>query len=164
MAVGHGSEKQKDRTCTNRLISENKTIMNNSRKFEDVKVNIKIILSGLWASVTLCYLYGDYFELYVPQKVKGLVEGINLLDSPFKLFSAAFLLSLPALMVFLSLILKPQINRILNIVLGVFFTVVMLLIAATSLSSWRAFYVFLALLESLITILIVWHAWKWKRV
>lgn len=120
MAVGHGSEKQKDRTCTNRLISENKTIMNNSTKFEDVKVNIKIILSGLWASVTLCYLYGDYFELYVPQKAKGLVEGINLLDSPFKLFSAAFLLSLPALMVFLSLILKPQINRILNIVLGVF--------------------------------------------
>lgn len=94
--------------------------MNNSTKFEDVKVNIKIILSGLWASVTLCYLYGDYFELYVPQKAKGLVEGINLLDSPFKLFSAAFLLSLPALMVFLSLILKPQINRILNIVLGVF--------------------------------------------
>lgn len=138
--------------------------MNTSTKFEDVKVNIRIVLSGLWAAVTLCYLYGDYFELYVPQKAKGLVEGTNLLDTPLKLFIAAFALSLPAVMVFLSLILKPQINRILNIVLGLFFTAVMLLIAVTSLTAWRAFYVFLALVESFITILIVVYAWKWKRV
>ncbi|KXH79114.1 DUF6326 family protein [Chryseobacterium kwangjuense] len=138
--------------------------MNTSTKFEDTKVNIRIVLSGLWAAVTLCYLYGDYFELYVPQKAKGLVEGTNLLDTPVKLFIAAFALSLPAVMVFLSLILKPQINRILNIVLGIFFTAVMLLIAVTSLTAWRAFYVFLALVESFITILIVVYAWKWKRV
>lgn len=138
--------------------------MNNSVKYEDVKVNIKIILSGLWAAVTLCYLYGDYFELYVPNKAKGLVEGSNLLDTPVKLFTAAFALSLPAVMVFLSLILKPQINRALNIILGIFFTAIMLLIAVTSLTAWRAFYVFLALLESLITILIVIYAWRWKKV
>lgn len=138
--------------------------MNNSTPFEDIKVNVKVILSGLWAAVTLCYLYGDYFELYVPDKAKGLVEGTNLLDTPLKLFMAAVLLSLPAVMVFLSLILKPGINRILNIVLGIFFTAVMLLIAVTSLSLWRAFYVFLALLESLITLLIVWYAWRWKRL
>ncbi|MEY8760945.1 DUF6326 family protein [Chryseobacterium tongliaoense] len=138
--------------------------MNSFTKFEDVKVNIKIILSGLWVAVTLCYLYGDYFELYVPHKAKGLVEGTNLLDTPTKLFIAAFALSLPAVMVFLSLILKPKINRVLNIVLGIFFTTVMLPIAVTSLTAWRAFYVFLALLESLLTILIVIYAWKWKRV
>ena len=138
--------------------------MNNSTPFEDIKVNVKVILSGLWAAVTLCYLYGDYFELYVPDKAKGLVEGTNLLDTPLKLFMAAVLLSLPAVMVFLSLILKPGINRILNIVLGIFFTAVMLFIAVTSLSLWRAFYVFLALLESLITLLIVWYAWRWKRL
>ncbi|WP_080778413.1 DUF6326 family protein [Chryseobacterium phocaeense] len=138
--------------------------MNTSAKFEDAKVNIRMILSSLWAAVTLCYLYGDYFELYVPQKAKGLVEGTNLLDTPVKLFIAAFALSLPAVMVFLSLIVKPQVNRILNISLGIFFTAVMLLIAVTSLTAWRAFYVFLALVESFITILIVVYAWKWKRV
>ena len=37
---------------------------------EDYKINIKIKLSILWASVTLFYLYGDYFELYIPQKTK----------------------------------------------------------------------------------------------
>ena len=83
---------------------------------EDYKINIKIKLSILWASVTLFYLYGDYFELYIPQKTQGLITGDNLLDSPTNLFLAALLLAIPAVMVVLSILLKPTINRILNIV------------------------------------------------
>ena len=62
---------------------------------EDFKINVKIKLAALWTSVTLCYLYGDYFELYVPKKVEGLVSGINMLDSPVKLFLASFLFGDP---------------------------------------------------------------------
>ncbi len=141
-------------------MNANKT---NTSDFEDIKINTKIRLSALWTSVTLCYLYGDYFELYVPQKVQGLVNGVNLLDSPMKLFAAALLLTIPALMVFLSIILKPYINRPLNIVLGIFFTAIMLSIAFTSLTPWRTFYVFLAIVESCITSIIVYYAWKWPR-
>ncbi|MBK1895569.1 DUF6326 family protein [Chryseobacterium paridis] len=133
-------------------------------KLEDAPVNIKIKLAGLWTSVTLCYLYGDYFELYTPGKAAGLTNGTNLLDTPFKLFLASLLLAIPAVMVMFSLILKPSINRILNIIFGLFFTAIMLLIAVTSFSAWYAFYVFLAILESVITLLIVWYAWKWRRV
>lgn len=135
----------------------------NKNDFEDVKVNIKIKLSALWTAVTLCYLYGDYFELYVPEKAKDLVSGDNLLDSPMKLLAAAVLLAIPAVMVCLSVLLKPSINRWLNIIFGLFFTAIMLLIAATSLTEWRAFYVFLALVESIITSLIVWYAWRWPK-
>lgn len=134
-----------------------------SNTLEDVKVNIKIRLSALWTSVTLCYLYGDYFELYVPQKTQGLVNGVNMLDNPIKLFAASILLAIPALMVFLSLILKPTINRQLNIVLGVFYTAVMVLIAFTSITPWRIFYVFLALVESCITALVAFYAWNWEK-
>ena len=130
---------------------------------EDMKLNVKIKLSALWTSVTLCYLYGDYFELYVPQKTQGLVTGANLLDTPFKLFAASVLLAIPALMVFLSVSLKPAVNRRLNIALGFFFTVIMLLIAVTSLTPWRMFYVFLAVVESCLTSLIIWYAWKWPK-
>ncbi|AZA82701.1 hypothetical protein C1637_20340 [Chryseobacterium lactis] len=133
------------------------------KTFENSPVNIKIILAGLWTSVTLCYLYGDYFELYTPGKTRGLVEGNNLLDSPFKLFTASIVLAIPAVMVFLSLILKPAINRFLNIVLGLLFTLIMVFIGVTSFSDWYLFYVFLAALECMITILIVRYAWKWKR-
>jgi Family of unknown function (DUF6326) len=135
----------------------------NSNDFEDIKVNIKIKLSALWTSVTLCYLYGDYFELYTPKKVEDLISGDNLLNSPTNLFAASVLLAIPAVMVGLSVLLKPSINRWLNIIFGLFYTGIMLLIAATSLEAWRAFYVFLAILESIITSLIVWYAWTWPK-
>lgn len=127
------------------------------------EVNVKIKLSALWTSVTLCYLYGDYFELYVPQKVEGLINGENLLNSPANLFAATFVLAIPALMVCLSIILKPAINRWLNITAGLFFTAIMVLIAFTSITPWRAFYVFLAIIESILTSLIVWYAFKWPE-
>lgn len=138
--------------------------MNNPTQFEDIRLNVKIILAGLWTSVTLCYLYGDYFELYTPGKAQGLVDGHNLLNSPLNLLMAAVVLAIPAVMVFLSLILKPAINRILNIVVGIFFTLVMLFIGISSFSQWYLFYVFLAAVECIITILIVVYAWKWKRI
>lgn len=128
---------------------------------ENFPVNLRIKLSLLWTSVTLCYLYGDYFELYVPQKVEGLIDGKNLLNSPEKLFAASVLLAIPATMVFLSVLAKPFFAKWLNIICGIFFSAIMLLIAITSIDLWLGFYVFLAVLESIITSLIVWQAWRW---
>jgi len=135
--------------------------MNND--LEDFKINVRLKLSFLWTSVTLCYLYGDYFELYVPRKVEGLLNGDNLLDSPTKLFLASVLLVIPALMVCSSVTLKPVISKWLNIIFGLFFTAIMTLVGAASISSWRVFYVFLAIVEVCITSLIVWYAWNWQR-
>ncbi|WP_025146436.1 DUF6326 family protein [Pedobacter jeongneungensis] len=139
--------------------------MNNLNKpaFKDFEINPKIKLSALWTAVTLCYLYGDYFELYVPHKAEGLINGDNLLNSPVKLFSAAVLLAIPALMVLISILLKPQLNRLLNIFFGVVYSTIMILIAFTSLTEWRTFYVFLAVVESFITTLIIYYAWTWPK-
>ena len=131
---------------------------------QDFKINVKIKLAALWASVTFLYIYGDYFELYVPKKVAGLLNGDNMLDSPTKLFIAAFLLLIPSLMVCLSVILKPFPNRILNICLGVFYTLFVALVGVSSISDWRTFYVFYAVVEICLTSLIVWFAWRWERV
>src|SRR5580765_2860229 len=95
---------------------------------EDFKVNVRIKLSALWTSVMFCYIYGDYFELYVPKKVEGLLNGNNLLDSPIKLFGATIMLTIPALMIFLSLILRPKVSRLLNITFWVIYTALMLII------------------------------------
>lgn len=130
---------------------------------DNPRVNIKIKLSALWTSVVFCYLYGDYFELYVPEKVDSLLTGVNVLDSPSKLLIASIILAIPSLMVALSILLNPRVNRFLNVFFGILFTLMMLLIGANSLTPWYSFYAFLAFLESLITILIVWFAWKWPR-
>tara|TARA_R110001583_G_scaffold125450_1_gene277025 strand:- start:1366 stop:1770 length:405 start_codon:yes stop_codon:yes gene_type:complete len=130
---------------------------------ENPKINIKIKLAALWASATFCYLYGDYFELYTPEKVDSLISGENILDSPTKLLIATIILAIPSVMVGASIILKPKINRILNILFGALFTMMMVFIGINSNTEWYAFYVFLAFLESVITALIVWYAWKWPR-
>jgi len=130
---------------------------------ENPKTNIKIKLAALWASVTLCYLYGDYFELYTPDKVNSLITGENNLDSPIKLLIASIILAISSVMVAASVILKPKLNRILNIIFGALFTLMQISIGIYTTHEWYLFYVFLAFLESIITSLIVWYAWKWPK-
>ena len=137
--------------------------INNKTTLTDFNINIKIKLAFLWSSVTFLYIYGDYFELYVPKKISGIIDGTSMLDSPIKLFLASLLLAIPAFMICLSILLKPLSNKWLNIVFGIFFTAIMLLIAVTSISEWRAFYVFYAIVESLITALITWTAFNWPK-
>lgn len=131
---------------------------------ENYKVNIRIQLSALWASVMFCYIYGDYFELYVPGKVTALLDGSNMLDSPIKLFLATFILAIPAFMIFLSLILSPILTKWLNIAIGLFMTLITLLVGITSISAWKSFYVFLSFLESLLTIIIIVKSWSWPKL
>ena len=134
-----------------------------SEMLENSKVNIKIKLATLWASALFCYLYGDYFQLYTPEKVNNLITGENNLDSPTKLLIASIIMAIPSIMVGASIILKPKINRILNILFGSLFTLMMLFIGVNSMTEWYSFYVFLAFLESIITFLIVYYSWKWPK-
>lgn len=99
----------------------------------------------------------------MPKKISGIIDGTSMLDSPIKLFLASLLLAIPAFMICLSILLKPLSNKWLNIVFGIFFTAIMLLIAVTSISEWRAFYVFYAILESILTALITWTAFNWPK-
>jgi hypothetical protein len=63
-------------------------------------------------------------------------------------------------MIFLSLAMKPAINRWVNIVLGAFYTLVMLV---SMPGSWW-FYMFFGTIEIVLSLLIVWYAWKWPRM
>jgi hypothetical protein len=127
----------------------------------DFPINIRLKLSALWSAVMFCYIYGDYFQLYIPKKVEQFISGDTLLDSPVKLFLASILMAIPALMVFLSLVLKPFAAKWLNIIFGTIYTGIMVLIAITSIAPWWSFYVFLAIIESIITATIAWYAWRW---
>lgn len=137
--------------------------MNHKTTLHEEAIPVKGKLAALWTAVMFCYVYGDYFELYVPRKVQGLVTGENMLDSPGKLFAASIVAVLPALMIGCSVFLRARPNRVLNLVVGTGYTALMLLVGSLSLSTWRTFYVFLALLESALTVLIVWQAWQWTK-
>ena len=69
------------------------------------------------------------------------------------------MMAIPSVMVFLSLVLKPRLNRWLNIVLGAIYTIIILI---TMPGEW-VFYICLGVVEIALTTLVVWYAWKWPR-
>ncbi len=133
--------------------------------FEDFKIDVKFKLSALWTAVMFCYIYGDYFTLFIPGRIKNLMNGNAGVGAttPLKLLMFAVLMTLPSVMIFLSLILKPAINRLFNIIVGIFFTLVMILIVGMSIETWMIFYCYLGLMEILLTSLIIWFAWQWPK-
>jgi Family of unknown function (DUF6326) len=128
---------------------------------DDPKVHVKFKLSALWAALMFCYIYGDYFGLYVPGKLEGMLAGSGPMGpvSQGTLVATAVLLSVPGIMVFLSLALPPKLNRWLNIVLGAFYIVIMLM---TMPGTW-SFYLLLGAIEIVLGIFTIWYAWNWPK-
>ena len=139
--------------------------MTNTNELEDFKINVKFKISALWTTVMFCYIYGDFFILFVPGHIQDLMDGNSGVGTttPLKLLMFAILMTIPSVMVFLSLVLKPKANRVINISMGVFFSAIMVLIAATSIDEWLIFSIFLSVVEITITSLIVWYAWRWPK-
>lgn len=126
----------------------------------DVEVHVRTKLSALWTSVMLCYLYGDYLTLFVPGMLEGVAAGRMPLGSTsqLNLLAIAIFVSIPAVMIFLSLTLKPAVNRWANIVLGAVYAGAVL--ATLFMDPW-AYYVFLGIVEVVLSALIVRYAWTW---
>ncbi|UBB25770.1 DUF6326 family protein [Pseudoxanthomonas japonensis] len=129
---------------------------------EDAKIPVKIKLSALWASLMLCFVYGDYFGLYVPGKLGKMIDGrMGPLGAVTQnvLVGTSIMMAIPALMVFLSLVMKPAISRWVNALLGLAYAAIMVL---TMPGAWR-FYQLLGVVEILLCLAIVGFALKWPR-
>ncbi len=130
--------------------------------FEDIKINVRIRLSALWAVLMICYVYADFFSLYRPGQIDKIVSGLM---GPFPvtqvgLFMASLMMAVPALMVFLSLILIPKISRWANIILGSLYSVIG--VANLIGESW-AYYLFFGIVEIALTLSIIFYGWKWPK-
>jgi hypothetical protein len=138
------------------------SLTNNSNNvFQDFPINVKLIISSLWTAVMFCYVYGDYIEIYVPgvladaMKITSAKEGIQL-----EFFAVSLLMSIPSIMIFFTLVLKPSINRWLNIIIPTLYVV---LLVTVNLEIIWSFYLYLTVIEILLSISIVWYAWKWPK-
>ena len=76
------------------------------------------------------------------------------------LLAFSILMMIPAVMVFLSLTLKPKVNRWVNIILGVLYTLVNI---SNLIGETWAYYILFGIVEIALTLLIVWYAWKWRN-
>ena len=123
----------------------------------------RIKLSALWVTLMLFYIYADILGFYTPgvieKVVSGEIEGVQITDG--FLLSMAIWMAVPSVMVFLSLTLKANLNRWLNIIAGL---VSMIALGATFfVGDFSARYTFQAVVEGTLMVSIMWSAWKWPK-
>ena len=130
---------------------------------EDIKVNIKLKLASLWASFMFLYGYVDYFALYMPGNINGILKGkVYLFEITQSFIMAAIVaLTIPTLMIFISVALPAKPNRIINIIVAIIHIPYMLFNLAGE--AWLHMY-FAAALEVMLLCLIIRYAWKWPRI
>lgn len=133
-----------------------------SNPLVDPPLPLRLKLSALWASLTFCYLYGDYFGLYKPGKLQHMLEGAGPLGqaSQGSLLFVSLLLAIPGLMVLLTLALPARLTRWLNLGLAVFYAI---FVALTMPGAWW-FYLAYSSIEIALCGAIAWLAWRWPRV
>jgi hypothetical protein len=128
-----------------------------AQRLEDFRVPVKLKLAALWTSVVFCYLYNDYFNLYVPGTLKSMLNG----PATQGMLLGYMAMTIGAcLMPALSLLLKPALSRWFNIVLGLAYTAILIFLMP---GTWL-FYQAMSAVEIALQLLAVWHAWRWPRV
>ena len=136
--------------------------MNTKHTLQDDKVNVNIILAALWVSVMFIYVYADIKTLFQPeipeQIISGIIGGMTINQS--FLFAAAILMSIPPIMILLSLILKPSINRWVNIIVS-FLHILLIIITRFVPGKIWYYYIYYQSIEAIFHSLIIWYAWRW---
>lgn len=136
--------------------------MNTQNSPEDVKVNVKLKLALLWTSLVFLIIYVDYFHLYMPGKIDDILKGkvfVFDLTQGFLLVALA-LVTIPSLMIFLSVALPAKVNRWVNIIIAAVNIPFMLFNLEGE--AWIHM-VFGAVVEVVLLCLIIRYAWKWPR-
>lgn len=121
---------------------------------------IKVKLAALWLFVMLNYIYADILTLMDSTVLNDILSGA-LGITPSFLFMGAILMEIPIAMVFLSLMLKRKVNRVLNIIAGVIKTLAVL--GSMFVGSIAMYYLFFGVIEIITTIVIVIIAFRWKQ-
>jgi hypothetical protein len=128
---------------------------------EDEKVSVKIRLAGAWAELIVLYIYADFLSLYRPGQIEEVARGVM---GPFDVSQATLLIAsliviIPALMIVLSLLVSTGINRSVNLVLAVLYT---LINVSNVIGETWAYYLLFGVAEVAVTLLIFFMAWRWR--
>jgi hypothetical protein len=122
----------------------------------------KIKIAALW----LVWECGGIVQLMLYSFQPGVIEQINAGElvgdqtTPELLLLFAIIFLIPLVMVFLSLILKDSTNRLANIIVSICYTVFCIIDTIKHIA--EPFYVLFGITGVVVTVLIIWYAWKSK--
>ncbi len=133
-----------------------------TRQYRDTQVDVKLVLCALWIAMLFVFAYVDIFGFLRADVLNAALDG-KLGTTGFAIGQVSLVLTLiyillPALMVVLSLLLKPRVNRITNIAVSVLY---MITIIGLAIGETWVYYYLGSFIEVILLVAIARTAWKW---
>ncbi len=132
-----------------------------SRHDDCSRIDTRLRISALWIAVLFIFAYVDLFSLYRPDFRADIEAGtISAFDinQTFLFFTTLYII-IPSLMVYLTLIMRPPINRVVNIVVAAAYG---LTIIGSAVGEWN-YFILGSVVEAILLALVIYHAWTWPR-
>jgi hypothetical protein len=129
-------------------------------------VPVQAKLAAAWTSFMFLYIYVDFFNLYKPGVVDGILNGLvwRFEVSPTLLTVMLASVAIPAVMVVLSMALPAPANRAVNLVVASLYIPYSIFNAAGASWEWTFFYALSIGIEVLLLAFVLRSAWKWPRI
>ena len=128
-------------------------------------IPVQARLAAAWTSFMFLYIYVDILNFYKPGVVDGILNGLiwrfEISSTLLTIFLAS--VSIPALMVVLSMTLPARANRATNLVTASLLIPYSVFNAAGSTWEWAFFYGLSIGIEVLLLAYILRSAWTWPR-
>jgi len=118
--------------------------------------DMKVRLSTLWIVVMFNMAYADILSLYIPGVHEELAGFAGATPINQLMLVGAIIIQIPIGMILLSRVLKRRVNRWTNIIAAV--VTIAFVIGGGSL---EPHYLFIATIEVVSMLLIIWSAWSW---
>jgi Family of unknown function (DUF6326) len=133
-----------------------------TRQYRDTQVDVKLVLCALWITMLFVFAYVDIFASLRADVLKAALDGKVAttgftVNQVFLTLTLIYIL-LPTLMVVLSLLLKPRVNRIINIVVSAFYIIT---IIGSAIGETWAYYFLGSFIEVILLAAIARTALKW---
>lgn len=130
----------------------------------DTKVDVKVVLSGLWISMLFVFAYVDIFGFWRADVINGALEGKVpgagfTINQTFLVFTTIYIL-IPSLMVIVSLIAPARINRTANIVASLIYAAS---VVVSDIGETWSYYIVGSVAEVMLLLAIARVAWTWPR-
>lgn len=130
----------------------------------DTRVDVKVVLCGLWVTTLLVFAYVDIFGFYRADVIRGVLAGEVsgtgfAIDQTFLVLTTLYIV-VAASMVVVSLLARARVNRIANIVVSLIYAVTA---AATLIGETWVYYITGILIQVALLLVITRIAWAWPR-
>ncbi|MEI5583513.1 MULTISPECIES: DUF6326 family protein [unclassified Agromyces] len=136
-----------------------------SNLLDDPPIPVRARIAAAWTSFMFLYVYVDILNFYKPGVVDGILNGLVWRFDISSTLLTIFLVSvsIPAVMVVLSMTLPARVNRAVNLVVASLLIPYSMFNAAGATWEWAAFYGISVGVEVLLLAFILRSAWTWPR-